>query len=77
MVCLWFVVITPVYLNIKSPTIYTVRDINKGTFPRDATQQGLQGTQQGFQVSTTRLLGKCSTAGTAKGGKVLLLNPWI
>ena len=29
---LWFVVITSsVYLNIKSPTIYTVRDINKGT----------------------------------------------
>ena len=28
--CLWFVVITPsVYLNIKSPTIYTVRDMNK------------------------------------------------
>jgi hypothetical protein len=27
-------VITPsVYLNIKSPTIYTVRDINKDTLP--------------------------------------------
>jgi hypothetical protein len=35
--------------------------------PRDAAQQGLRGTQQGFQMSTARLLGKCSTAGAAKG----------
>jgi hypothetical protein len=35
--------------------------------PRDAAQQGLRGTQQGFQMSTARLLGKGSTAGAAKG----------
>ena len=34
---------------------------------RDATQQGLRGTQQGFQMRTATLLGKCSTAGAAKG----------
>jgi hypothetical protein len=35
--------------------------------PRDAAQQWLAGTQREFQMSTTRLLGKCSTAGAAKG----------
>jgi hypothetical protein len=35
--------------------------------PRDAAQQWLEGTQLEFQMSTTRLLEKCSTAGAAKG----------
>jgi hypothetical protein len=34
---------------------------------RGAAQQVLRGTQKGFQMSTVRLLGKCSTAGAAKG----------
>jgi hypothetical protein len=41
---------------------------------RDATQQGLRGTQQGFQMSTARLLGKCGTAGAAKGVDFLVLG---
>ena len=35
--------------------------------PGNAAQQGLRGTQHGFQMSTARLWENCSTAGAAKG----------
>jgi hypothetical protein len=56
-----------IYHPLKNNNVRAQRGL-----PRDVAQQGLQGTQQGFQMSTTRLLEKCSTAGAAKGGNEIV-----